>query len=513
MIDLEAKLKENQPLFEIYSRIRGKAEHIWKEPLLHDFTEHGPRHSGKIIAILNDILGHWEKFNLNDSEILVLLASAWLHDIGMQNMKDAEGKADILRETHAEYSYRIILKDGMVDESIFLKKLECGFRDGHGEIQDYNLLNCVALVCKGHSGKHFQEVVDRFQEHPHSVFSRKVDGAFLTALLMAADELDLKERGNMAPNKNYSPMSNLHQKKHQRIYDVDYNFDSNARQIIISVCFQFLENEEEGFRKRLTKWVFDKLAGQFSLTMQIFQRRMGYFISPEIRRDTDFPVLPDAQYPKEFSPDEISLLERETAEMDLYDRKAEKAQLQKLLEPDAPGGIFYYYNVDLYDRDLFFGWFEKAARAHPKIFFHSISLTPESAFTFTQEFLLKITDSFLKNSGSSTKTVIVVENVDILHQKLQGDLLKELSESTALQSTKAVVVLLSSAAEESGLRKMFNHVQFIGMKHFTKEIIREVLESPKIPTGHNLENLAAKLYNSTSGKPEKVYEIVELLKQ
>lgn len=512
MINLEEKLKQNQDLFAVYSRIKGKAADIWEEPLLHDFTEHGPRHSRQIITILDRILSYWEEFDLNDAEILVLLASAWLHDVGMQNMKDAEGKADILREAHAEYSYKIILKNGMVDEDIFLKKLDCGFRDNQGEIQDYDLLSCTALVCKGHSGKYFQGVVDRFGEATYSVLGQEVDGAFLTALLMVADELDLEGRGNMDPKIHYSSMSRLHQKKHQRISRVDYDFDSTSHQIKLSVRFQFWEEETEDFRKRLKQWVSNKLAGQFSRTMQIFQKKMGYCLCPKILEISDLSVLPEAQHPSRFSAEETSLLERETSEMDLYDRKTEKKRLQKLLGPDRPGGIFYYYNVDPYDRDFFFGWFEKAARAHPKVSFQDILIKPESAFTFTLEFLTEKTTAFCRDAGSSLKPVLLIEDFGLFQPQLQSDYLKMLSQSAVFQSSKAVVVLLSSV-EKMDLVKIPPHVAPIKMPPFTREIIREVLESQKIPSGHDLENLSQMLYDKTSGSPEKVYEIVELLKQ
>lgn len=230
MFSLETKLEQdNPPLFQIYSRIKAKASDIWGNPLLPDFTEHGSRHSEQITSILNRITSYWEKFDLNDSEILVLLASARLHDIGMQNMKEAEGKADILREAHAEYSYKLILKDGMADENIFLKRLDCGFWDEHGNIGDYNLQTCVALVCKGHSGRYFQEV-------------------------------------------------------------------------------------------------------------------MSYSLSPVILQITDLTVLREAQYPPRFFADEVFLLERETAEMDLFDRKKEKKRIRGLLKSDLPGGACYYYS-------------------------------------------------------------------------------------------------------------------------------------------------------------------------
>ncbi len=60
------------------------------------FTDHGYEHSKRIIGYLNDVIDIYQESGgeLNEKEIFILYASAWIHDIG--NLED--------RESHAEKS-------------------------------------------------------------------------------------------------------------------------------------------------------------------------------------------------------------------------------------------------------------------------------------------------------------------------------------------------------------------------------------------------------------------------
>lgn len=57
---------------------------IWgANPLIHNFTDHGPEHSLRILDYVEEMLGG-NLYDLNADERLVLLLGIILHDIGMQ---------------------------------------------------------------------------------------------------------------------------------------------------------------------------------------------------------------------------------------------------------------------------------------------------------------------------------------------------------------------------------------------------------------------------------------------
>ncbi len=80
---LDSNLKSK---FETIERAASK---IWETQKIQHFTKHGIRHSKNIIRILNLILGDMNmrtmENKLSQHEIFILLASAYLHDIGMQS--------------------------------------------------------------------------------------------------------------------------------------------------------------------------------------------------------------------------------------------------------------------------------------------------------------------------------------------------------------------------------------------------------------------------------------------
>ncbi|MDA8089630.1 MAG: hypothetical protein M0Z61_05350 [Nitrospiraceae bacterium] len=89
-MDLKEKLKlKNPKLFSDLEGISRFCTEIWKDTLLPWFTNHNCEHSEEIIYILGQILAPLEnnpKFP-DEHELFILLASAYLHDIGMQLLK------------------------------------------------------------------------------------------------------------------------------------------------------------------------------------------------------------------------------------------------------------------------------------------------------------------------------------------------------------------------------------------------------------------------------------------
>ena len=159
---------------------------------------------------------------LNEHELFILLASAYLHDIGMQNLKidnisidklTSEGY-ELVRKRHAEESYDIILKR-------LNKTIERD--DFHLPIIEDDYLPIIARVSKGHATGFFEESIEHFQENPAKPLNRTVRAELLTALLMIADELDLQSKRaefSETAKFNLSDYSAVHWYKHHYVASV-----------------------------------------------------------------------------------------------------------------------------------------------------------------------------------------------------------------------------------------------------------------------------------------------------
>jgi len=143
---------------------------------------HGVQHSEYVIRTLERLLEAYmsTRYGLNQSEILVLLGSAWLHDIGyLPQEKETEYDFDVVRANHPIKGYDYVMNNLSL----------CGGTH-YGPL--------IALCVRGHrevpikGGKYVDRVVK----------SEKVRLQFLTALLRLADELDLGEERAPRPFLN-----------------------------------------------------------------------------------------------------------------------------------------------------------------------------------------------------------------------------------------------------------------------------------------------------------------------
>ena len=102
-LELEQHLKElceqHKPALDLHRRlelVRSSAETIWQEQRLEWFTDHkAATHSRYIIEHLGSVLEHLQNTSerLNPHELYVLLASCYLHDIGMQDFGSIDGRS------------------------------------------------------------------------------------------------------------------------------------------------------------------------------------------------------------------------------------------------------------------------------------------------------------------------------------------------------------------------------------------------------------------------------------
>ena len=258
--------------------LHGKLERIiiqckktWENPYLYWFTDHGIRHSMRIIDHIENIVEPlFDSDNsLTAEEAYVLCASAYLHDIGMQYLKWENNRVsqpvndltnedfDEIRKQHAQKSFELIRQRLIKRDR---DSLDLG-------LDDDNYLEPIALVCKGHSTEYFSDVIKKLEHTPLTPSNKKFRGELLVALLLFADELDLhNSRADFSEAKlfNLNKVSQLHFFKH---HYVDYIGVEN-QQIVIN--YKIHANSKHYFNQ-LKEWIEKKLLDQLTLVEQIFR--------------------------------------------------------------------------------------------------------------------------------------------------------------------------------------------------------------------------------------------------
>ena len=264
--------------------IREAAKKFWDPPLLQNYTRHGPDHSDRIVAVFGGLLeDHSER--LNDYERFILLASAYLHDIGMQSPKHAglPEKSDytledleIVRKNHNEASAKIIIESITPGSGISLGLEGCK-----------ELANYVASVCRYHRSLDLGELKDR------SVGGRDVRLPLLAALLRLGDELDADyRRVNMEVlnMRNIPPESKYHWWAHHYVQSV------SIRKGIVELYFRFPEEyKDSDIIKALRKKVVESVQKQYQEVYYILD---GY----GIRLYRDVKVADDEYLPAGLEP-------------------------------------------------------------------------------------------------------------------------------------------------------------------------------------------------------------------
>ncbi|MCW3135971.1 MAG: HD domain-containing protein [Canidatus Methanoxibalbensis ujae] len=164
------------------SSIEVAAKKNWDQPFLDYYTKHDITHSHEVIKLLDKIL-KCGNCVLNEHERFILLAAAYLHDIGMQFPKyiglPPKSKNDYtyeererVREKHHEISAKVIL-----DSPVSLGLGECKER-----YPDF-----IATVSKYHR----KLPLDAEELEDTSMAGETIRLRLLSALLRLADALDL----------------------------------------------------------------------------------------------------------------------------------------------------------------------------------------------------------------------------------------------------------------------------------------------------------------------------------
>lgn len=264
-------LQQSWDLRPQLDRVKDSAYRIWDQQRLLWFTDHTAQgHSERIISHLNGLLAHMQQSQarLTDHEIFVLLAAAYVHDIGMQDLRIA----DVDNFTPEDYvrvreQHPKISKELIVNRS--LRRDRGQFRI---DIDDGPYLVPTALVSKAHGTSYFEETIRELNVLPSAPGNEPFRGDLLAALLLIGDELDLhEERASFPGEMSRSPLANLHHYIHHYITRIEIceGLVPQVRQFHLTFNFP----EEADYAAEIKEWVVAKLYRQSNLTKHIIEVR------------------------------------------------------------------------------------------------------------------------------------------------------------------------------------------------------------------------------------------------
>lgn len=183
VVDLKRRLGRLSPELGAHLEIISKKiSAIFSNQRQEDFTDHKPDgHSERIIRILNDLCSEMMEMKdkkLNVQEIFVLLASAYVHDVGMQYGKDSTLTLMDVRERHHLLSEEMIR--GSIQKPTEYPDL--------GIPKEY--VDQIAKVSRGH------RKTNLYTDEYNPIFwkGEQIRLRLLAALLSLADDLDITSR-------------------------------------------------------------------------------------------------------------------------------------------------------------------------------------------------------------------------------------------------------------------------------------------------------------------------------
>jgi hypothetical protein len=269
------------PLDRRLERVRISAEAIWELPRLPWFTDHrANRHSRRLIELLGQMTDALQRTDraLNRAEIFILLASCYLHDIGMQDIT-IDGKGwdelsvedyEVIRKRHPERGKQLIVQGSLSPERGSL-------RVDLDDLPEY--LQPIALVSQGHGSAFHEATVRELEEKIWAPDGKRIRGALLAALLLVADELDVaSDRTSFPRGGHLSPISALHHFLNHYVTDTAVRPGSTSKRRQVEIAFEFPPDSDD-YRPDVRRVLVDKICAQARRT------------NPTVERATDGELL------------------------------------------------------------------------------------------------------------------------------------------------------------------------------------------------------------------------------
>lgn len=281
----------------------------WENPQHRHYTKHGITHSEKIIERLEELLKD-QKIEFNSVEAFILLASCFLHDIGMQCVQKnlLEKIADIGPDTHFPYTYEPLenIRSKHAELSSVMIKNCCSLDDRYDDLpslglekEDGEIVDAIARVSKAHSDENYKEYCDEYDDSiPDCPKGAKL--FLLAVLLRLGDALDADrsrcERASyLNIESNMTVISKANYWKHHYVPNV--KIDKGRVKLVFGIPQKF-ERAKSGIRKMAEKYIcmhmkdlatiWDKYDVRIALDMDSPSER-----TPNLTRNNSMP--PDVE--------------------------------------------------------------------------------------------------------------------------------------------------------------------------------------------------------------------------
>jgi len=229
---------------EISKRCIEKCINSWQTPFLYFFTDHSHYHSARLLRIFDKLAS---PADIKQEEMLMVLISAYLHDIGMQLIgKELKDKFEVLSGSTASISQDNELLDEVrkthstriedIIDSFFLESMKSSMLSDELKRLFRQLQEPVKTICRYHSCsmEELEKILDIKNSFPvgpsHRIPKERI--IMLSALFRLSDELDLTRNriGNFVKeNFPFPKESILHWHKHHIISDVVINEKQEIR--------------------------------------------------------------------------------------------------------------------------------------------------------------------------------------------------------------------------------------------------------------------------------------------
>jgi len=206
----------------ILNKIAMKVAVLWEtRSSLPFFTTHGPEHNQAVVSLLARMLPQMLKQELTELESFLLLAAAWLHDVGMLDLecfKERYATEDVRAKHHTRSARFVLFSAG-----------ELGLSSAESHI----VANLVAMHRRG----------EPLTDCPETMLVRQssVRTRLLAAILRLADGLHVDE--SRAPLREFAlyrmtgmkPAAKFHWLKARAVQGIDFDFSRGTVTVQIDV--------------------------------------------------------------------------------------------------------------------------------------------------------------------------------------------------------------------------------------------------------------------------------------
>ena len=318
----------------------------WSTNYMPWFTDHGIDHSRRVAEcalLLADVPNLGSDRRLSDLELYILFVSAWVHDLGMQDL----------------------LSRGMLGESVDFASIrhEHPDRTCSNVLRDYQTLGLpasdsrlaemVAYVARAHGTKYYTDSVRLLRTFP-PVRGRQVRGPLLASLLLMADELDLRyERAKPLPGRvELNFISEAHAFKHRCVTDVHPSIGLNGT-IGVALTLTFPRQMSVDDSLALERWISVKLRVQMGMVEPELIDGFGgqARFDRNIAIDRRSALTPDPPA----SVEAMSIIRAETQVDELINHRLMFQRINRAIEENTvvliTGGVDLAHNIDKQGRE------------------------------------------------------------------------------------------------------------------------------------------------------------------